>query len=443
VKKVLPFSAALFLWIACDSGSDKLPDDVLAGGATTVFVETSDAFATPAANLVGDRLEKHLDGDAAFERQFVTAPASVNSGLGPLFNNASCIGCHTRDGRGLESLLLRLSSGSGAQNTPVAVPGFGTQLQTRAVFGKMPEGIIQIHYTEIPGSFPDGELFSLRKPVYSVVDPYTALPQNILISPRFAPSVFGLGLLEAITETDILAHADPDDADQDGISGRPNYVWNQMTQMTDLGRFGWKANQPSLRQQSAGAYNGDMGITTSVFSLENCEDQTQCDTLTDDPELEDAILDATTFYVQTLGVPARRRYDEADVIQGDALFQQAGCVSCHVPRFKTGNLTAVPEVSNQTIFPYTDLLLHDMGPDLADGRPDFLADGQEWRTAPLWGLGLLEIVNGHTQLLHDGRARNIVEAILWHGGEAKASRNFFMQLSKTERDAIVAFLKSL
>ena len=447
---------------ACDSESPVAVESTpvfstseFSGGETTVFDASSHAFSIPAPNLSTAALAKHLEGDVEFEAIFVTAPAVVNPGLGPIYNNVSCINCHSRDGRGrppgidegLVSLLFRLSlpkaEDSVAGKPPTPVPGFGTQLNNRAIVEANPEGTVKIEYTEQTLTTADGTRVHLRHPNYTLTETYQPLPENVEVSPRVAPAVSGLGLLEAIPENAILAYADEADIDGDGISGKPNYVWDVVAQRYTLGRFGWKANQPTLLQQVAAAYNDDMGITTSLFSVENSAGQSQLTEHSVTPEVSDEILEVVTFYVQTLAVPARRDIDDPQVKQGEQLFAEAQCANCHVPTLRTSVLAGVPSVSNQTIHPYTDLLLHDMGPDLADNRPDFHASGREWRTPPLWGIGLVQRVNGHTNFLHDGRARDLMEAILWHGGEAEASRQTVKQMSKTERDALIAFLESL
>ncbi len=426
-----------------------------AGGETTIFDASSHAFSIPAPNLSPTALEKHLAGDVEFEAAFVPAPAVINPGLGPIYNNVSCINCHARDGRGrppgvdegLVSLLFRLSLPREADavegGAPIPVPGFGTQLNNRAIVDAVPEGKVQIGYTEEPLTTADGTRVYLRYPHYTFTDTYQPLPENVEVSPRVAPAVFGLGLLEAVPESVILAYADETDANGDGISGKPNYVWDVVNQRYTLGRFGWKANQPTLLQQVAAAYHDDMGLTTSLFSVENAAGQSQLTAHSTTPEVSDAILEVVTFYVQTLSVPARRNIEDPLVKEGERLFAAAQCASCHIPTLRTGVLAGVPSVSNQTIHPYTDLLLHDMGPALADERPDFHADGREWRTPPLWGIGLVQRVNGHTNFLHDGRARDLMEAILWHGGEAEVSRQRVEQMSQAERDALIAFLESL
>ncbi len=421
---------------------DEIPPETYSGGGTTVFEASSNAFKLPAPNLSGAHLAKHRDGDVAFDRTFVSAPAERFGGLGPIFNQTSCSGCHVGNGRGKRSLLLRLSvPGDGEHGGPMAVPGLGLQLQDRAIFGRAPEGSGLSAWEDRGVTMSDGAVYTLRKPSYSIGTPSVPVPANVMLSPRIAPAVFGLGLLEAVPEATILDLA----ARQTGeVSGRPNYVWDAARGERRIGRFGWKANEPDLTQQTADAYNGDMGVTSPLRPVESSFGQAgQADDAADDPEIDASTLDATAFYVRSLGVPARRSVRDPEVVRGQSLFESAGCASCHVPRLETGDHPELPEVSRQTIFPFTDLLLHDMGDDLADGRPDFEATGREWRTAPLWGIGLLETVNGELELLHDGRARSFMEAILWHGGEGKPSSDRVIEMSGEERAALLAFLRSL
>ena len=268
-----------------------------------------------------------------------------------------------------------------------------------------------------------------------------------MVSLRIANAVHGLGLLEAVLEADIRANADPDDADGDGISGRLNMVWDKTEQKLVLGRFGWKANQPSLRQQTADAFNGDIGITSPVNPRQN-NTEAQRERVSSapsggEPELPENLLKHVVTYLRTLAPPAQRDTNDAAVIQGGQLFATLNCAKCHQPTLRTGEFPDVPELAHHPIHPYTDLLLHDMGAGLADGRPDGEATGTEWRTPPLWGMGLQQAVNGHTTLLHDGRARNTEEAILWHGGEAAKSQQDFLKLSPDDRAALLAFLDSL
>jgi CxxC motif-containing protein (DUF1111 family) len=422
------------------------------GGRTTVFDETDAAFSFRSPNVV-DTLEARLhdDGDEEFEEAFVADPASEHGGLGPVFDNVSCEGCHAGDGRGrppkpgeiAESFLVRISyPGRDATGGPNAVPGFGGQLQFRSVTGTAVEASVDIAYSEVAGSFADGTPYSLRVPSYSFYGSYKPLSKKMLFSPRVAPVNFGLGLLQAIPEGALLANEDPNDADNDGISGVANRVWDAVAGKTAVGRFGWKAGAPNLMQQTAGAYNGDMGVTSSMFPAESCEgDRTEC--ARHPAEVDDDAVAAVAIYMATLGVPARRAFDEPETNLGEKVFYEVGCANCHRATFTTDSMVGVPSVTGQTIHPYTDLLLHDMGADLADDRPDFQANGREWRTPPLWGIGLVQTVNGHSNFLHDGRARSLLEAVLWHGGEAKKSRDAVLGLSSAKRAALVRFLESL
>lgn len=426
--------------------------EINSGGATTVNESDNTAFSRPAPNLSAASLEEHNAGDTDFEAAFVTAPAAVNSGLGPLFNNASCTSCHVNDGRGkpflsngeISSVLVRLSLNGDEPGQPMPVPGFGLQLQNNAVFGKKAEATFKVTYEYITKKLADGTTIELRKPTYHILDPYAPLPSNTHYSVRTAPPVFGMGLLAAIPKDQILAYADPDDRDNNGISGKPNFVMNDSTGQRQLGRFGWKANQPTISQQVASAYNQDMGVTSPYYPHENIyENQQAEDSLNDDPEISQQTLKKVAFYTKTLGVPAKRNPYDPEVLRGKELFSKAGCNSCHIPRHTTGTDDEVPALSNQVIYPYTDLLLHDMGEGLADHRSDFEANGKEWRTPPLWGIGLVDVVNGHQSFLHDGRARSIIEAILWHGGEAEQSKEYVKHLSQSDRDALVAFVKAI
>jgi CxxC motif-containing protein (DUF1111 family) len=437
-----------------------LPESaVSAGGETTVSNRTSHAYGQPAANLSEATLAEHIEGDRAFDAVFVTPPATVNAGLGPLFNNASCIGCHIKDGRGMPQkgqLLVRVSDS--VQTTATAkpsqqsadpvldhyhpeaavslgnespVPNIGTQIQDQGVYGHVPEADVNLEWQEQSGTYGDGAPYQLRSLLPNITLPNgKPLPETVMTSFRIPSPVFGLGLLEAIPEAEILRHADPDDGDRDGISGRPNQVWDVEAKSVVLGRFGWKANNPNLRQQNASAYVNDMGVTNPLFPEADGSS-----------EVDEATLKTVTTYVQTLAVPARTLLDDPAVQRGEQLFA-ANCATCHVSTLRTGK-HALPELSNQTIHPYTDLLLHDMGKGLADGRPDFQASGQEWRTAPLWGIGLTQTVLPYSGYLHDGRARTLEEAILWHGGEAETAKETFRTLPKGDRDALIRFLNSL
>lgn len=464
--RVLLLVVALSLSSAYAGTAEKAPDLRKSGGATTTFDKSVNAFSLPATNMSILRRDQFFIGNAFFTQPWVSAPSSTSArdGLGPLFNSNSCQGCHTKDGRGQPpqsiadthfTSLVRLSiPPTTADHELVAKlvgvvpePTYGDQLQPLAIQGLPAEGKPVVKYDTINGQFKDGTPYELLKPKLSITElNYGALHPSTLLSMRVAPVMVGMGLLEAIPETAILAFADPDDRNGDGISGRPNRVWDIKTQQTQLGRFGWKANQPTVEQQTAGAFHGDIGITSSLFPEQSCS-PTQKDCLAapdgGKPEVSDEILSQVTFYASTLAVPARRQVTAPQVQVGQVIFNKSACASCHIPHYVTGNKAGFPELEHQSIQPFTDLLLHDMGEGLADDRPDFEVTGSEWRTPPLWGIGMVETVNGHTRFLHDGRARNLMEAILWHGGEAENSKQAVLALNATERAALLAFLNSL
>lgn len=425
-----------------------------AGGATTIQNRSSQAYTQPAPNLNDFWDERHAAGDLAFEAAFVTPPANVNAGLGPLFNSNSCVSCHINNGRGLPEKgqrIVRVSllseedktlslppnhlytpeAVAATANTP-PVPGLGTQIQEQGVYGYPPEATVEVTWQEQTGRYPDGTAYSLRSPQLRLTRrDGTPLTEAIAASNRIPLPVFGLGLLEAVPEEDIVALADPDDRDGDGISGRPNYVWNVAEQANTLGRFGWKANTPNLLQQSASAYANDMGVTNPLFPDTDGHQ-----------DIGEDVVELATIYVQTLAVPKRTALDDPQVQRGEQLFADANCATCHTAQLRTGS-HEIPALVNQTFHPYTDLLLHDMGPELADGRPDFQASGREWRTTPLWGIGLAQTVLPYSGYLHDGRARSLEEAILWHGGEAAESKDAFRQMNADDRAALIQFLRSL
>lgn len=425
-----------------------------AAGNCTVYDNTGAAFSYQVNGLTSDESLQFYVGNSFFNQNWVEAPSSTiaRDGLGPLFNAKACSGCHFHDGRGLPytglGLLYRLGTPS-----PTSLSGaiadviYGGQLQDHHISTVEDEGTMDIQYTEMTGYYPDGTAYTLRMPTYTVAGQnYGSLSSGVLFSPRIAQQMVGLGLLEQIPEARILSLADPYDSDHDGISGKANYVHDVQTSGTSLGRFGWKANVPSIPQQVAGAFNGDIGITSNLFPMENyTSNQTACIGLPNGgtPEISDDDLAAVILYSRTLAVPAQRNPMDPGVRAGKLLFRQANCTACHTSRHTTGSGGTITALQNVVIRPFTDMLLHDMGEGLADGLPDYKANGREWRTSPLWGLGLIQTVNGHSYLLHDGRARSIEEAILWHGGEAEKSLNLFKALSKKERDQVLRFLESL
>lgn len=461
--------ALLFSLSACDNGPPPAePGEALSSGSATVQRSDRQAFSLPSANLSPLRRLDFSVGNSFFRNPWVIAPSTTTArdGLGPLFNTNACQNCHIKDGRGhppsadavsAASMLVRLSIPADAASAAdhatlehlgvVPEPVYGGQLQDMAIPGVVPEGKLRLDYQPVPVRLADGTLVELRQPQLRISNlGYGPLHPDTQFSARVAPPMIGLGLLEAIEEATLLTHADPQDADGDGISGRPNRVWDDARGQTVLGRFGWKAGQPSLNQQNAHAFAGDMGLTTEQLPTDDCSaTERDCQRAANggQPEVSATILAQVLFYSRNLGVPARRDVNTPPVLAGKALFHQAGCAACHIPSFTTSAQAAEPELANQLIRPYTDLLLHDMGDGLADNRAEFQASGREWRTPPLWGIGLTATVNGHTQFLHDGRARNLLEAILWHGGEAEAARQRVEHFDAEQRAALLAFLNSL
>ncbi|QJP97248.1 MULTISPECIES: di-heme oxidoreductase family protein [Pseudomonas] len=467
--------SALFLALglsACDDAprfTKAEPGEARSGGAATVRKTDQNAFSLPSANLPPSRRVDFSVGNSFFRSPWVIAPSTTTArdGLGPLFNTNACQGCHIKDGRGhppppdapnAVSMLVRLSipdapqyAGLIEQVGVVPEPVYGGQFQDMAIPGVAPEGKVRVDYTPVPVRFKDGTEVELRKPVLQFTQlGYGPMHPDTRFSARVAPPMIGLGLLEAIPEAAILANAAAQAKEKNGINGRPNRVWDDAQQKTVMGRFGWKAGQPNLNQQNVHAFSGDMGLTTSLRPFDDCTDaQVACKQAPNgngpdgEPEVSDNILRLVLFYTRNLAVPARRDVNDAQVLAGKSLFFQAGCQSCHTPKYTTAANAAEPELANQVIRPYSDLLLHDMGEGLADNRTEFQASGRDWRTPPLWGIGLTQTVSGHTRFLHDGRARNLLEAVLWHGGEAKAAQQQVLSFNAEQRAALLAFLNSL
>ena len=540
MKKSILYSG-FFVGLAlqgCGGGSSNSSDEQLdtaafmPGGATTVSRSSSETFSRPAANLTFSENNTFALGDAEFER------VQSSGDIGPLFNATSCQGCHLKDGRGnpppdqdtpMTSMFLRVSIGRDEINGVIPDPIYGGQIQTFGVdtsqsadglpvhdgalngAGAVGEAFAFIEYQDVSGQYADGTEYRLQRPVYKLRDAsYGDFDPDAVFSPRVASSMQGLGLLEAIEEGDILENADPEDRNSDGISGRANFGFSVLSGQIEMGRFGWKASTPTVLQQSFGAYLGDLGITSSFLNEENCSPlQTACIQAAGDEDetfprvdTRDFTLAIVEFYSQTLAVNQRDGFDvetqtfSEDIVRGQTLFNESGCVDCHTASFVTGeaegsvlgqvngfvlspDVEPVEALSDQLIWPYSDLLLHDMGGEcasvvretalgetcesgsecywvircdgLADGRDDFLATGSEWRTAPLWNLGLVQVVNPQAGFLHDGRARTIEEAILWHSGmtdseqrsEAHESWQAFIDMPAADRSDLLAFLQSL
>jgi CxxC motif-containing protein (DUF1111 family) len=433
-------------------------EEIPAGPATTRVRSNADAFSQPSGNINFEDELNFKVGDGLFRKLWVSSPASTlaSDGLGPLYNARSCQQCHIKDGRGHPpegpddnsiSMFLRVSIPGSLEDRIAEIedyiaslpdPTYGSQLQDFAVQGHPSEYKLGVTYTEEVIALSDGQTASLRHPTYAATNlGYGTLHPDAMFSPRVAPQMIGLGLLEAIPAKDILAGADPDDANGDGISGRANVVWSVEFDQPMLGRFGLKAGSPTIRQQSASAFVGDIGISSPLSpngAGECTAAQVACQAAPhgdhDDrgTEIDAEGLDLVTFYSRNLAVPARRDSDAPQVLRGKDVFYTTGCISCHQPNFVTHRLQDRSEQSFQLIRPYSDLLLHDMGEGLADNRPEARATGREWRTPPLWGIGLTRQVSGHTYFLHDGRARSLLEAVLWHGGEAAAQRDAVTQI---------------
>lgn len=478
-------------------------NEKLSAGDTTTHTINANAFSDSSSNLRIEKLGEFRTGNSFFEKPWVASPASttVRDGLGPLFNVLACQSCHIKDGRGhaplhgetnFASVLIRTAKANITNEqrqqmlagtlAHVGDSTVGGQIQDKSNPNVLHEADLKVIYKPKTVTFADGHEVTLRKPIWLATNNYSKdkkFDADTILSVRTAQPMIGLGLLQAISADEIKNLADPDDANKDGISGKFNWVENVVTGKPQLGRFGWKAGQPTVQQQSAGAFNGDMGLTTRIFPTENClASQKDCLKAPNGNghgmgdarveygyEVRDDILDSVVLYAKNLAVPIRRNHDDDAVLAGKQHFMDVGCASCHTPKFITAKQTVDIEQSEQTIFPYTDMLLHDMGAELADfaivypkGKNEldkqtntpkstelveFRAQANEWRTQPLWGIGLTKKVDKQATYLHDGRARDIMEAVLWHGGEAKESQQKVLQLNKKQRSEFMAFLESL
>lgn len=442
---------------------DSKHPDSLSGGDLTHFKFGNISFEQEPYNLHWKLSALFDHGDGMFERPFKEAKSfnekNISDGLGPLYNAKSCEACHVADGRaaapsmerGFEGFLLRVSiPGKGEHGGPKHHPVYGGQLADQANAGHDPEIAPKITYEHIPGQYPDGTTYTLRKPIYDLSKTfYGPLGDDAMVSPRVAPAMIGMGLLDAIDPAEIDQYSDPNDANNDGISGKVNWVWDVEAGKMSVGKYGWKAETPTLRQQIADAAVNDIGITSPLFPEQSCaQEQQACQdeqhgTVGDPYEMMEEQLNHLAVYLEFLAIPARDPVDHPQALRGEELFKQVSCTACHRDTWTTGNQHRQWRLRNQIIHPYTDLLLHDMGEGLADHRPTFDATGTEWRTPPLWGIGMTQRVNGHTDFMHDGRARSLEEAVLWHDGEAKKSKEEFMKLKKEDREAILTFLRSL
>ena len=462
------------------------PQEIKQGGDTGISITSSESYSKPSSNLSASRKGSFFIGNAFFRQPWVVAPASTDSrdGLGALFNVAACQSCHIKDGRGhapmsseddADSLLIRLAMPATTdeeraqlQNSlieKVVHPMYGGQLQDRGIQGVPAEARIAVQWTDKPVTFADGHVETLRAPTFHLTNPgYGAFDDEMMVSPRVALPMIGLGLLEQIPDDDIKKQAvDNDSAD---ISGKFNWVMDPQTGKTALGRFGWKAGQTKLLTQNQSAFNEDMGLTSNIRPHESCMPaQTACVNATTGAdeqgdgkppvEVNDEVAKFVEFYTRNLAVPHRRNAEDKLVLAGKKRFYDMGCQSCHTPRYQLPKTDDDHlEQHGQVIYPYTDLLLHDMGDELADrtiagklppkdAQVEFLANSYEWRTPALWGIGLAQTVDPQATFLHDGRARTLMEAVLWHGGEAEKQKQKVLQLDKQGRAELTAFLQSL
>jgi CxxC motif-containing protein (DUF1111 family) len=424
---------------------------VLLGGGVTVHDATTNAFGLPAPGLDRQERRDFAVGNSLFKQNWVTAPAgpAARDGLGPLFHARSCSACHFRDGRSRppesdeverSGLLLRIGIAQ-ADGPDLPHPIYGAQLQDRAIQGVRPEANVAIAQVAVQGTYGDGSPFELLRPRYVLSQwGYGDPGPGLVHGARVAPHIVGLGLLEAIPEAALSANADPEDRNGDGISGRAHHVDGR------IGRFGWKATQADVASQTAAALVNDMGITSPLHPEEALTPR-QRDAFTfvsgGSPEISPRNFDLLVLYTRALAVPAQRDAEDPQVVAGAVHFERFGCSQCHISDWQTADVAWHPAFAKQRIHPYTDLLLHDMGPELADGKNDGDARPEEWRTPPLWGIGLVPTVNGHSRYLHDGRARSLAEAILWHGGEAMAARERFRNAPAEHRRQLLAFVESL
>lgn len=434
----------VLVWsVACHAGAQE---------SRTVDDRTRDAYSQPFPTMATADREQFLLGRGIFQRSWVVAPAldTAFDGLGPLHSRLACQSCHQRNGRGLapansrqrlQTMLVRLSvTGQGSHGEPLPHPVYGDQLHEEGVPGVMPEGRVSVEWQEHDYTFADGETVSLRRPQLSFNNLAYGNLTGVEASPRVGPPAYGMGLLQTVADSVLIALAN--DKKSDGVGGVVNEVYDPLQGKMTIGRFGYKASVHSLRGQVTKAMSGDLGISSLHYPQQNCS-ASQQDCLAaatgGEPEITEEQLDAVAFYLANIAVPAPRDTNTLPVQTGRKIFRDSGCAICHREQLPL----PVDYPHAQTIAPYTDLLIHDMGQGLADGGSEYLASPQHWRTAPLWGLGLSSAITESEQYLHDGRARNLTEAILWHGGEAQIARDRFAELPPSEREALLTFLRSL
>ena len=441
--------------ILTPGGRIAFPEE-LSAGASTIFTSTSKAYDTPADWVTGDLMELFLKGDALYDNPRVSGESPSSGGLGPVYAGYSCASCHNDAGRTRSTLFT--AGGSGPYGfssflTFIRTPHdqnlrqYGRVLHDQAVYGSKAEGKLRATYTEKQYNFPDGETYSLIFPHYEIYDWYAdSVPLNqVELSVRVPLRHVGMGMMMAVDQNEIKRLASIQYPEY-GISGKINWVTER--NMKYMGLSGYKAQHADLTVELG--FSSDLGVTNDRFPHEVAEGQSQIPASNYGIQVSTKDMAAVDFYLHALGVPARRAVNNPVVQEGEELFYLAKCHLCHTPTLHTqpGGVqlidgTRVPWLGSQLIHPYTDYLLHDMGPELGDDYSQFNASGDEWRTTPLWGAGLQEVVNGHSNFLHDGRARNFTEAIMWHGGEGDVSRQKFSKMSKEKRETLIMFLRSL
>ena len=466
------FLIASILSSCGEDGLDVLDVEVPAGyelsaGTSTLFVNSSKAYDLAADWVSGTYASRFNRGDRLYD-DMRTSSNGYGGGLGPVYAGYSCGSCHSNAGRtkpagwadhgsgpyGFTSALVYITRKNGA-----FFQGYGRVLHDQSIYGVTAEGKFEVSWDYQTFSFPDGETYELAKPNYKITDWYLGDvdPDDLFCTVRIPLRHVGMGQIMSLDQTEIEALAKKSNYPEYGISGRCNYISERG--VTRLGVSGNKAQHADLTVELG--FSSDMGVTNSRYPEEICEGQFQMTEgsmmgLTyDQLDVSTEDMENVDLYMQCLGVPARRNVNDPTVKLGEQKFYEAKCHLCHVTTLHTRsrgsvllNGTQLPWLGGQTIHPYSDFLLHDMGSEimgvgLNDNYQSGLAMGNEWRTTPLWGIGLQERVNGHTYFLHDGRARNFVEAIMWHGGEGEASKNLFKKMPKSDRDALVKFLESL
>lgn len=457
MRNLILFLCFILIGIGCKKAieySEDLLDESLTADVLTVFDESSQAYSHEISGMSAEQQYVHDLGDKLFGQTFVTSPAPKFGGLGPIYNNVSCQRCHTNEGRGFpllerpgfQTTFLKVASpGKDFYGGTLPLEGFGIQIQDQSIAGIEPEATLAVNWIYSDVQLSEGEIVKLRKPEVQILKSYIPMPSNYLSSLRMARPNYGMGLLEAIEEGYLLRNQDISDANGDGISGKANYVFDPISKTTQIGRIGWKAGVPNIKTQVAKAFNEDIGVTSSLFPVKNAFGQSQMKfgSASGKVDVDDSVINAITFYMKSIAVPARRNVKNPDVLAGKRIFQQIGCIKCHVQYQTTKVDVTFPQISNLTIQPYTDMLLHNMGPDLADNLEEYLASGNEWRTPPLWGISLSKKANGNQYFLHDGRAQSIIEAVLWHGGEAESAKNQVITMSKKDRALLLKFIESL